>query len=417
MPAQSEIVALKADDQLKTRVVVADVVRRDDDQLKNRAPPNDPAISISESQSPTQAKLSEPKNSLMATIVAWYGSSVICTNTSKSLGLPWQLLTLAQLMIGSLCAYVGITVFRLNGRPTSRLVELFPTCREILVWQSTTVLAATFVGGFVTLNMALRKMHVSTVMVVRAAEPVATLLLGLYFLPNEKTSCLAVLALIPVVAGAGMASIAPGSSNTSADDNDEFWSGLSIVLLCNCLFALRTIFTRRLKAACPSLDNFTLFFQLCVVGTALHLVLLCGMILFSMLNSKRSHDDSSKPFSMDWKDSDDSFLLKLMVLVLNGISFYGYLQLSWVVMGQVPAVTHSVCNALRRPVICAAGWLLFGGATVEGVVGALMATGGTMLYAQAKRRVVAAAAATTDFLDDRGGEMVDSDLQSKVQAV
>ena len=103
-------------------------------------------------------------------------------------------------------------------------------------------------------------------------------------------------------------------------------------------------------------------------------------------------------------------LQKGMILILNGVSFYAYLQLSWVVMGQVGAVTHSVCNALRRPVICAAGWILFGGATFEGVVGALLATGGTLGYAHAKRQA-AAPGKTDNAISIMGGK----DDEAKVQ--
>lgn len=347
---------------------------------------------------PTTKPSTRPDNGLVATLVAWYAASVVCTNTSKSLGLPWQWLTLAQLVIGSLSAYFGIAVLRLNGKQMSNkpLKEMFPTSQPI--WQSTTILAACFVGGFITLNMALRQMHVSTVMTVRAAEPVATLLLGLYFLPHEKTTRRAVLALVPVVAGAAMASTVGSGSD---DDHQDTYFGLAIVLLCNCLFALRTIFTKRLKATCPALDNFTLFFQLCVIGTILQSVLLCGMKTFHALNPQ-STADSTNSYSTTtlWAalrgGDDDMLLFNLTILLLNGISFYAYLQLSWVVMGQVGAVTHSVCNALRRPVICAAGWILFGGATLEGVTGALVATGGTLLYAQAKRQAATKAEGPLD---------------------
>jgi drug/metabolite transporter (DMT)-like permease len=326
----------------------------------------------------------QPNHGLIGSLIAWYAASVVCTNTSKSLGFPWQWLTLAQLAIGSVSAYFGIAVLRFNGNKPSfvQLADLFPNTHA--QWQSTIILAACFVGGFVTLNMALSRMHVSTVMTVRAAEPVATLLLGLYYLPKEKTSLRAILALVPVVAGAAIASTASASISPSSQETESESSlCIMIVLLCNCLFALRTIFSKRLKAAFPALDNFTLFFQLCVIGTVLQLVLLVGIGV-----SGSFYEDETPPTTlrdaMQWDEDDWSIPPKLILLVVNGVSFYAYLQLSWVVMAHAGAVTHSVCNALRRPVICAAGWILFGGATVQGVAGALLATLGTLLYAQAK---------------------------------
>jgi hypothetical protein len=128
-------------------------------------------------------------------------------------------------------------------------------------------------------------------------------------------------------------------------------------------FALRTITTKRLKQQFTDVDNFNLFLQLCLMGSIWQgiVVILVGR-------------------------NDLANLVNIPMLLLNGLTFYLYLQLSWVVMSKVGAVTHSVCNSLRRPVICATGWAVFGGATVEGIAGVLIATGGTMLYARAKRR-------------------------------
>ena len=39
----------------------------------------------------------------------------------------------------------------------------------------------------------------------------------------------------------------------------------------------------------------------------------------------------------------------LRLLLLNGASFYAYLQLSWVCLGRMSAVSHSLANSMRRP--------------------------------------------------------------------
>jgi len=36
-------------------------------------------------------------------------------------------------------------------------------------------------------------------------------------------------------------------------------------------------------------------------------------------------------------------------ILLNGASFYAYLQLSFAVLGLMSAVSHSVANSMRRP--------------------------------------------------------------------
>ena len=72
--------------------------------------------------------------------------------------------------------------------------------------------------------------------------------------------------------------------------------------------------------------------------------------------------------------------------VLNGVAFWAYLQLSWLVLARVTAVTHSVCNAMRRPAVIVAGWLQFGNeiSYLNGC-GIALACGGAALYGHVSR--------------------------------
>lgn len=70
---------------------------------------------------------------------------------------------------------------------------------------------------------------------------------------------------------------------------------------------------------------------------------------------------------------------------VNGVTFFAYLQLSWVVLSRVAAVTHSVCNSLRRPVMCVFGFLQFGNyISPLNSAGIAMASLGTLFYAQVR---------------------------------
>lgn len=292
----------------------------------------------------------ETTKTLPLLIIAWYASSIICTNTSKSLKLPGSRLTLYQMIISTVCAYIGISIFELDGvgRP-----KVWPAKNALT---STIVLSWIFCIGFVTLNASLRLMHISSVMTVRAAEPVSTWLLGLVLLPNEKTSIKAVFCLIPIVFGAGLSAIAPDSNMNTA--------GFSVVVLCNICFSLRTILTKHLQSWSKDIDHYNLFLQLCLLGSIWQ-----GIVVLI----------ASKPATHNQIPSIPS-------LLFNGFTFYLYLQLSWVVMGKVGAVTHSVCNSLRFSVICAGSWFVFGGITWVGVAGTVIATLGTILYAKEKRK-------------------------------
>mmetsp|Transcript_6733 Transcript_6733/g.10654 ORF Transcript_6733/g.10654 Transcript_6733/m.10654 type:complete len:332 (+) Transcript_6733:26-1021(+) len=295
------------------------------------------------------SKSSSKDKTLPLLIAAWYASSVVCTNTSKSLKLPGTTLAFCQMLISTICASLGIVLFKLDGvgKP-----KVWPARKALTI---TVLLSFTFCAGFITLNISLGLMHVSSVMTARAAEPVATWLLGLFFLPNEKTPMNAVLCLVPIVLGAGLSAVAPGSNMNA--------SGFCLVMLCNVCFSLRTIVTKLLKSW-NDIDNYNLFLQLCILGS-----LWQGVILIT------TGVQSLKQ------------IVNIPILLLNGVTFYLYMQLSWVVMSRVGAVTHSVCNSLRRPVMCAAGWLVFGGMTSWGIAGAMIATAGTMLYAREKQRL------------------------------
>lgn len=290
---------------------------------------------------------------LFLLIAAWYISSVVCTSSSKSLNLSWSILTACQMIISTICAWIGIRVCRLDGTGSPKLVPV----KEATL--STIQLSAIFCAGFVTLNASIGMMHVSTVMTLRAAEPIATYLLSLALLPNESTSMAQVVSLLPICVGAGLSAIAKNDDNKS-----DTILGIVVVMVCNVCFALRTLLSKRLQAR-YKLDNFNLFMQLCFIGSMLQ-----GMVWILLGGTIQ----------------DLQTISNIPLLLLNGITFYLYLQLSWVVISRVGAVTHSVCNALRRPVICAFGWLVFGGATLEGIVGVLIATLGTILYSRAKQR-------------------------------
>ena len=151
--------------------------------------------------------------------------------------------------------------------------------------------------------------------------------------------------------------------------------------LCNCCFAVRGVLTKKVKRE-HGVDNFNLFFQICYIGAVLQAALLAAL-----LASGASPGVLPAPERLR-----DPYFLGL--LALNGAGFFAYLQLSWVVLSRVTAVTHSVCNSLRRPVMCVCGWLQFGNEiTPTNAFGIGLACAGALLYGQLNRGAAAAAAA------------------------
>ena len=303
----------------------------------------------------------EPKTSLRsqlelwALIGLWYAASVICTNTTKSIGAHWSVITFSQLILSTLC---GAVVVCGAGYP-----QKFQRIRGAEQLATTALLAAVFTMGFVTLNWALGMMHVSLVMTLRATEPMFTLLLASVLLRAEPVTWKMGVALLPVVAGAAL---------SSAESAGVSLVGLLIVVAGNVCFALRGIITKRLKAG-YAVDEFNLFLQISALGAAGYgaALLLANLVFPSVAPGLVAAVDVSQLLQAGRGGS----------VLVNGVTFYAYLQLSWVVLGRVAAVTHSVCNSMRRPVMCVAGWLQFGNAISPlNWLGITLASGGTLLY-------------------------------------
>ncbi|CAE8691564.1 unnamed protein product [Polarella glacialis] len=73
--------------------------------------------------------------------------------------------------------------------------------------------------------------------------------------------------------------------------------------------------------------------------------------------------------------------LSLRALALCGVSFYGQLQLSFVCLSRMSAVSHSLANSMRRPTTIAAA-LLFAPSLLTPLnwAGVAVACAGALLY-------------------------------------
>ncbi len=237
-----------------------------------------------------------------ALIALWYATSIVCNQSIKTLlsttALGEQGLTLAQMVISTMCGAFGLFALRATE---------YRPLRSRAQWRDTAYLAAAFTAGFGTLNACVGAMHVSLVMVLRAAEPVTTLALGYALLPAaEAPSALKTAALVPVVAGAALSSV--GAHAPTA-------LGLCLALASNVCFSLRGILSKRLSSGYTT-DAYSQFFQLSAMGAAIQAALLLagaagGVALPSLPAAAQ-----------------------LPTLLVNGASFFAYLQLSWVVLGR-----------------------------------------------------------------------------------
>jgi uncharacterized membrane protein len=275
-------------------------------------------------------------------IAAWYATSIVATNTSKALAMDAAVLTMCQLVMASGCSFLLLRILKLRPyRPMNSTEEV----------RTTSFLAFAFMLGFVSLNAALRSMHVSLVMTLRATEPLFTLGLSTLILGSDN-ALQRLVALLPVVVGASM--FALGSTETTV-------VGAAMCALSNSCFAGRGVLTKVIKTK-HGADDYSLFLHINVVGA-----LMAGV--FVLMSGSVVQLPSSTT-----------------MLALNGVASWAYLQLSWLVLARVTAVTHSVCNAMRRPAVILAGWLQFGNeiSYLNGC-GIALACGGAALYGHVSR--------------------------------
>jgi len=260
-------------------------------------------------------------------IVLWYAASIVCNQTSKALlsdseTLTSVTLTLAQCIVSVGCGLLVmlVTSFATRSLPLTYGIH----SRKQLI--DTGTLAIAFTGGFLTLNASLAAMHVSLVMVLRAAEPLTTLLLTRVLMPSSSwPSRNKALAILPVVFGCGLSAVGPHGSTLL---------GLGLVVLSNGCFSLRAILGKRV-AASHGTTALPLFWQLCVLGSLLQTALL-------PVSTRVLSSGPAKTGGLPRGN-------ELSTVIVNGASFYAYLQLSFVCLGRMTAVSHSVTNSMRRP--------------------------------------------------------------------
>ena len=242
-------------------------------------------------------------NAITAALVAiWYASSVICNQTTKdllSLGIGGAAeLTLLQLMIGACC---GLLVWLGTRAPWDT-----HAIRSRAQLFDTALAAASITAGFGTLNACMGVMHVSLVMVLRAAEPLTTLLLSNLLLPSsEHASPQQAVALLPVVLGCMLAAVGKGGPSVA---------GLALATVSNVCFSLRGIVGKRV-ARTHRTKPFPLFFQMCWLDALMQ----CAVVLAGVAGGAPL--PALPPLQI------------APTLLLNGVSFYAYLQLSQVPNG------------------------------------------------------------------------------------
>jgi len=284
---------------------------------------------------------------LLAVAFLWYISSSFATGSSKRLiqeQLSGEALTLFQLVISFvLCKLYGLVV---SGK---QLSKSHPK-RDLYV------LSFWYTCGFVTLNLSMTYIHVPLAMTLRAAEPLVAFAVSLLFF-NQKPKLWIGLSLIPIAAGCGLCSY-------SAVDFNMI--GFGLLMLSNLSFTMRSLIGKKVQEK-TGIKGVLLFGYVCQYGCIYQALIWCG---------KYALKGRLEPNLMDmWQ-----------LILLNGVCYWMYLTCSFVMLSKISAITHTVLNAMRRPVIIGANAMYFQiPLSFQSKVGIGLACVGSLLYAQIKK--------------------------------
>lgn len=258
-------------------------------------------------------------------------------------------ITLMQFVTATILSRV-VCVARGSYKPlsVSQYIQFFPVC-------------ASYTFGFLSLNCALSQGNVSFTETLRACEPLFSLLFVKLFLPQEKITTQMYLAVLPIVIGIALSSMSEPSFSMTV----FFFASVS-----NVCFASRSLFVKRLKVSDPA------FKTLDPAAMIHHQHLLALPLLIGVVTLTAS-----------WP----SVAPDLSTLMINGTCFYGYNQLSLVVLYAVSMATHAIGNAFRRVATIVFAIFVFGNLPdTTGALGIALAISGVAMYSRASAARAAA---------------------------
>ncbi|CAO2836813.1 unnamed protein product [Amaranthus hypochondriacus] len=228
-------------------------------------------------------------------------------------------------------------------------------------------LAIAHAMGNLLTNVSLGKVAVSFTHTIKAMEPFFTVLLSVLFL-GERPNPWIVFSLAPIVGGVALASFTEASFN---------WIGFGSAMASNLTNQSRNVLSKKLMVKEEEgLDNINLF---SIITLLCFLILLPSAILIDGLKFTPTYFQLAASQGVNVRE------LWVKALVA-GLCFHTYQQVSYMILGSVSAVTHSVGNCLKRVVVIVSSVLFFQTPISPlNSFGTALALAGVFLYTRAKR--------------------------------
>ncbi|KAL0461696.1 UNVERIFIED_CONTAM: Phosphoenolpyruvate/phosphate translocator 2, chloroplastic [Sesamum latifolium] len=224
------------------------------------------------------------------------------------------------------------------------------------------------VGNLLT-NVSLGKVAVSFTHTIKAMEPFFTVLLSALFF-GERPSIWVVSSLMPIVGGVALASFTEASFN---------WIGFGSAMASNLTNQTRNVFSKKAHGQKggtvlqETLNNINLFSIITIIS---FLFLAPSAILLEGIK-----------FSPSFLATQGFNVKDLCIrLILSGLCFHTYQQVSYMILQMVSPVTHAVGNSVKRVVVIVSSVIFFQiPVSPINTVGTALALAGVFLYSRAKR--------------------------------
>lgn len=297
---------------------------------------------------------------LTGMFAAWYGTNIMFNIYNKQLFSVFKYpftTTLVQFLIGSLLS-LTFWATGIVKRPNAQF--------DLTFVKNVAPLALIHVVGNVLTNISLGLVAVSFTHTVKAAEPFFSALFSYLFL-GDVPSFPVLLTLLPIVGGVVIASASEASFN---------WGGFLSAIASNITFQSRNVLSKKLMISKGGIDKMSMFQLLTIMS---FIILLPIAILLEGM--------PALPASLAALGLGTAAIDKVYErLLLAGLCFHGYQQLSYLILSRMSPVSHSVGNSCKRVAVIVASLLFFHNPiSTQNAVGTAMALAGVFLYSQVKR--------------------------------
>lgn len=202
--------------------------------------------------------------------------------------------------------------------------------------------------------------------IVKASEPVVSSLLNFLFM-GEVLPWQVYLSLAPIIGGVGLASASELSFN---------WVCFGAAMGSNLGSASRAVYSKKVmggESIGKNMDSANVYAVLTIMAT----FMLLPIALY--LEGPRAIISG---FNAAYAKGGQTFLWHM---IYSGFTYYMYNEVAFLALGKLDAVSHAVCNTMKRVVIIITAIFVFRTAvTPLGIAGSSIAIAGTLLYALAK---------------------------------